>query len=224
MRNVIPLTGIQRLVGRRMLRSKRRKPCCYVEAVADVTGLLAMRPVLKRKFGIKVTTSAFYIFALSRAAVEFPLVLGRLEGGHIDIAGSANVGFAVNASQGLVVPVIHAAHLKSLVEIASLEKALTDKARANRLVLEDMEGETIALSNLGVYGVDSFLGIVPPPTTVILAVGNIVGRAVSRGGGVAVRKTVALSVAADHRVVNGVYAARFLGCVKRLLEDPQALS
>lgn len=207
-----------------MCLSKREKPCFYLETVADVTGLLAARPAFKRRLGVKVTTNAFYISALARAAAEYPLVLGMREDRNIRIAGSANVGFAVNAPRGLVVPVVKAAHEKSLAEIAFLEKELTEKARSNSLTLEEMEGETIALSNLGAYGVDSFMGIVPPPASVLLAVGNVAGKAMPRDGGLASRKTVSLSAAVDHQVVTPVYACRFLAQIKTILEGVGAES
>jgi len=145
----VPLTRIQKLIGRRMLKSKLSKPCCYMETKADVTELMAIRPRLRKSLGIKITTNTFYIHALAVAVQEYPLMAGRLSGENIEIADHVNVGFAVNAPQGLVVPVIKDAGKKTLPEIALEEKLLTDKARDNQLSLEDIEGETVALSNLG---------------------------------------------------------------------------
>jgi len=123
------------------------------------------------------------------------------------------------------VPVVKDADKKTLAEIAHEEKLLTDKARDNRLTLEDIEGETIALSNLGAYGIDSFLGIVPPPTSTILAVGNVVPTTMYRGENdeIAVRKMLSLSLAVDHRVINGNYAAQFLAFIAEQLQNPQQL-
>jgi pyruvate dehydrogenase E2 component (dihydrolipoamide acetyltransferase) len=207
-----------------MLQSKRTKPCFYLEAKADVTELMAARPKLRKSFGVRITTNAFYIRALSLAAREYPLSTARfVGGGHIELVEAINVGFAVNAPQGLMVPVVRNACDKTLPEIAREEKLLTDKARDNQLTLEEIEGETIALSNLGAYDIDSFLGIVPPPASTILAVGNVLTALVRRNDTTAVRKMVSLSLAADHRVMDAFYAARVLSFIKDKLQEPQQL-
>ncbi len=219
----IPLTRIQKLIGKRMLTSKLSKPCCYMETKTDVTELMAIRPRLRKSLGIKITTNTFYIHALALAVQEYPLMAGKMCGDNIEIAEHVNIGFAVNAPQGLVVPVIKDAGKKSLPEIAREEKLLTDKARDNQLTLEDIEGETVALSNLGVYGIDSFLGIVPPPASTILAVGNIIRTVIPVDGKPAVRKMVSLSLAVDTKEITAVYAARFLHFIKELLQKPEQL-
>ena len=217
----IPLTRIQKLIGRRMLKSKQSKACFYLEAKADVTELMAIRPKLRKSLGVRITTNAFYIHILGLAAQKYPLVVGRLQGESIKIAERVNVGFAVNAPQGLVVPVVKDAADKTLPEIALQEKLLTDKARDNQLTLEEIEGETIALSNLGAYGIDSFLGIVPPPASTILSVGNVVAMVVCRDGEITVRKILSLSLAADRRILDETYAAEFLNDIKDRLQNPQ---
>ena len=218
-----PLTRIQRLIGERMLRSKRTKPCFYISSQADVTELMGLRRKLGKSLGVKITSNTFFIRALALAAREHPVVVGRFNGDSIVLADAINVGFAVDSPQGLVVPVIRNADKRSLAEIASLDAMLTDKARHNKLTLEDIEGETIALSNLGAYGIDSFIGIAPPPTSVILAAGNVVRTIVPNGGKPAVRKIAYLSLAVDKRVMNELYAAQFLSCIAQKLQDPQQL-
>ncbi|MBN2595110.1 MAG: 2-oxo acid dehydrogenase subunit E2 [Sedimentisphaerales bacterium] len=218
---LVPLTRIQKLIGQRMLQSKQSKPCFYLEAKADVTELMALRPKLRKSFGVRITTNAFYIHILGMAAQKYPLVVGRLEDDSIIIAERINVGFAVNAPQGLVVPVVKDAADKTLPEIGREETLLTDKARDNKLTLEEIEGETIALSNLGAYSIDSFVGIIPPPASTILSVGNIIPTAVCRDGKIKARKVVSLSVAADRRIVGEIYAAEFLNYIKDRLQNPQ---
>jgi len=226
----IPLTRIQKLIGERMLQSKLSKPCFYIELKADVTELMGLRPKLRKSLGVKITTDAFYVRALAQAAKKYPLMLGRFDGDNIKIPDSINVGFAVNAPQGLVVPVIKKVDEKTLAEIAELEQSLTEKARDNKLTLKEMEGETIALSNLGAYGVDSFFGIVPPPTSTILAVGNVIREVIFRrtpdgakGGKAVSRKMVSLTLAVDRRIIDEVYAARFLNTICEQLQNPQQL-
>jgi pyruvate dehydrogenase E2 component (dihydrolipoamide acetyltransferase) len=228
----VPLSRIQRLIGERMLSSKHSKPCFYLEARADVTELMAMRHDLSKKLGVKVTSNAFFIRAMALAAAQHPLIVGRfvqleprdsMPTEVIRIADHVNVGFAVSSPQGLVVPVIQQAEIKTLAEIAGQEKLLINKARGNTLTLEDMEGETIALSNLGAYDIDSFLGIVPPPVSAILTAGKVAMTPVPSNGHVIVRKMVSLSLAADHSVVDSEYAARFLQSLTQRLEDPERL-
>jgi len=219
----IPLSRIQRLIGQRMLESKHTKPCCYMGIEADTTELMDSRQVLKKQLGVKITSNAFYIKALAMAVREFPLTVGRLEGDSIKIADCINVGFAVSAPQGLVVPVVKEADKKTLAEIATLEKILTDKARSNKLTLDDITGETIGLSNLGVYDIDSFIGIVPPPATTILNVGNTLRTAVPQNGKIVIRKITDLTIAVDSKVVPEPCAAKFLARIAELLQQPQEL-
>ncbi len=228
----MPLSRIQRLIGARMLAAKHSKPCFYLATRTDVTDLMALRHDLSKALGVKVTSNAFFIHALARAAREYPLMIGRLV--HLDpqdsrptevirIPDRVNVGFAVNSPQGLVVPVIQGAQTQTLAEIAAQEKRLTDKARSNKLTLDDLEGQTIALSNLGAFDIDTFLGIVPPPVSAILTAGKVVQTPVPWNGHVVVRKMVSLSLAADHRIVDSGYAARFLQSLTQRLEEPQRL-
>jgi pyruvate/2-oxoglutarate dehydrogenase complex dihydrolipoamide acyltransferase (E2) component len=184
---------------------------------------MAIRPKLRKSLGVKITTNAFYIRALGLAVQKYPLAAGKFDGDNIRIAERVNVGFAVNAPQGLVVPVVKDAGEKTLPEIAREEASLTNKARDNQLTLEHIEGETIALSNLGAYGTDSFLGIVPPPTSTILAVGNVVHTVVCENDIITVRKIVSLSLAVDQRVINETYAAEFLSFITEELQNPQRL-
>lgn len=219
----VPLTRIQRLIGERMLRSKRDKPCFYIKAKADVTELMGLRRKLGKSLGVKITSNTFLIRSLALAAREFPGMVGRVEGDSVVIADAVNIGFAVNSSQGLVVPVIKNADSKGLAEIARLDISYTDKARHNKLTLADLEGETIALSNLGAFGIDSFIGIAPPPTSAILSAGNVVRSIVPYRGRPAMRKIVELWLAIDHRAIDGGYAARFLKFIAEQLENPQQL-
>jgi pyruvate dehydrogenase E2 component (dihydrolipoamide acetyltransferase) len=223
----VPLTRIQRLIARRMLTSKRTKPCFYLEAKADVTELMGMRHKLSKALGVKITSNAFFIHALALAVRECPLMVGRFvshpDGPVIEVADRVNVGFAVNTARGLIVPIIKDAERKSLAEIARDEKRLTAGARSNTLTLEDLEGETIAMSNLGAYDIDTFLGIVPPPATTILSVGKVNAGVVAIDGRATERRLVSLSLAVDHRVVDGAHAARFLQFIINELKSPEQL-
>jgi pyruvate dehydrogenase E2 component (dihydrolipoamide acetyltransferase) len=223
----ISLTRIQKLIGKRMSESKHNKPCFYMQLNADVTDLMSRRPRLKKSSGVKITSNAFLIRALALSAHKYPLVLGILQqtphGPCVTIPDSINVGFAVNAPHALLVPVIPNAHTKTLADIARCDKDLTEKARSKTLTLQEMQGETIALSNLGAYGIDSFLAIVPPPATTILAAGNVVPTVVPQNGKPTVRKMMSLTLSADARIVTGPYAAAFLRSIRDQLQNPDQL-
>ena len=113
-----------------MMESKRNKPCFYIESKADVTELMAVRPKLRKILGVRITTNAFYIRTLGLAARRFPLVMGRIDGDSIRFADEINVGFAVNAPQGLIVPVVKHCEQKTLLQIAKDMRDLADKANA----------------------------------------------------------------------------------------------
>ncbi len=207
-----------------MLESKLTKPYFYIELKVNLNDLMDSRHKLKKQLGVKITTNAFYIHAIGVAASQFPIMVGRLENnGDIRVPAHVNVGFAVNAPQGLVVPVIKNAETKCLADVAIEEKELTDKARSNKLTLDEMSGENIALTNLGPYGTYSFVGIIPPPASTIISVGNIIRTAVPVDGKPQVCKIVSFSLAADYRVIKGTYAASFLNCMKNKLEHPHEL-
>jgi len=207
-----------------MLQSKLTKPCFYIESKADVTELMSLRGKLSKSSGVKITSNAFFVRALAMAAKKYPIVTGKPDGENIKLADAINVGFAVHSPQGLVVPVIKNADRKSLAQIAEQDKLLTEKARSNKLTLTDMEGETIALSNLGVYGVDYFFGIVPPQASTILAVGNVNRAVVLQNGDMVARKLTSLTLAVDGRVINEVYAAEFLKFIVEQLQNPGGLT
>jgi pyruvate dehydrogenase E2 component (dihydrolipoamide acetyltransferase) len=220
-KNKITLTKIQKLIAQRMQASKRTKPCYYLSSKADMTDFMALRPKLRKSLGVKITTNTYYIHTLAIAVKKFPLMIGRVDGEYIKIPDEINVGFAVNAPQGLVVPVIRNADKLTLAEIAQMENNLTEKARDNQLALGHIEGETIALSNLGPYGIDSFIAIVPPQTSTIFSVGNVTQRIVYQNNKAEKRRIVTFTIAVDNRIINEVYACGFLNYIKERLETPK---
>ncbi len=133
---------------------------------------------------------------------------------------SANVGIAVAAPQGLVVPVVKAADRLSLAEIAAVRADLVDRARNQKLTADDMADGTFTISNLGMFGVEAFVAVLNPPQAAILAVGATEDRAVVVDGEIAVRPTMTMTLTVDHRAVDGAPAADFLQTVKAMLELP----
>lgn len=224
--NRIPLTRIQRLIGRLMLESKQRCPACYLQVEADLTELTALRKPLSKDCGVRITTNDFFFCALARAIPEFPLMAARLdEAGHaIEISAHVGIGFAVAAPQGLVVPVIQDAAGKDLVQLSRESDVLLKKARSNRLVPDDLCGENVVLSGLGMYGVRSFYAIAPPCASAILSLGNLHEMVHADGEGFVVRKKMWVGLAANRRLMHEVYAARFLRRLVDLLENPVQLT
>ncbi|MHC5061175.1 MAG: 2-oxo acid dehydrogenase subunit E2 [Planctomycetota bacterium] len=224
--NTVPLTRIQKLIGKYMLQSKRQGPCCYLETRADVTSLANLRRRYCKQVGVRVTTNDFFFCAIGKAVKKFPLLAGHLDdnGANIRIGKDVGVGFAVAAPQGLVVPVIKDILGKSLSQIATCSGMLVEKARANKLTLEDFDGANIIFSSLGMYGVSSFLAIKPPGVAGIISVGKIEETLVPLQGDLAIRKIMSVGLAVDRRLTSEFYAAQFLNCVVNLLQNPKMLT
>lgn len=165
-RKKVPLTRIQKLIGKLMLQSKQEGAFFYLQSEADVTELVAIRKPYCKRVKARITTNDFFFRAIARAIKKFPLMAGRLDetGKYIDITEHIGIGFAVSAAQGLVVPVVQDVADKSLIQIASESDELLKKARANKLMPDDFYGANIAVTSLGMYGVTSFFAIAPPGT------------------------------------------------------------
>jgi pyruvate dehydrogenase E2 component (dihydrolipoamide acetyltransferase) len=133
---------------------------------------------------------------------------------------SANVGIAVAAPTGLVVPVIRSAERKSVLEIAGDRADLVTRARAGKLQLVDLENGTFTVSNLGMYGIEQFIAVLNPPQVAILAVGSIEERAIVAAGELAIAPTMTMTLTCDHRAIDGSEGAEFLRTVKALVENP----
>jgi pyruvate dehydrogenase E2 component (dihydrolipoamide acetyltransferase) len=211
---IIPLTRIQKLIGRRMVESKQTKPCFYLTAQADVGEISEIRRPMSKKLGTRILMNDFFIRAMALAVKKYPLMT----------AGDINIGLAVASPGGLVVPVIKNADSRSLADIAKESAELIEKARNNKLTLEDFEGACITLTALGMFGIDSFLAIPSPGQRSILSVGRIIEQPVLCGGEIIVKKTVEFGLAVDAMVVKADYAAKFLVEITKFLAEPQKLA
>ena len=157
--------------------------------------------------------------------MEFPRLNSVLEGNAVRPHQQVNIGIAVDTPQGLLVPVLHQAPGKSIEEIAAESNRLVDAARRGDLGPDDLSGGTFTITNLGMFGVSRFTAIINPPEVAILAVGAIEPRVVPLAGdAVAVRPQLTLTLGADHRVVDGALAARFLKRLQEILETPGLLA
>jgi pyruvate dehydrogenase E2 component (dihydrolipoamide acetyltransferase) len=220
----ISLNRLQKITAERMLKSKREIPCFYLTVKADVTDLVELRIKLNETGSVKISYNGFIIRAVAIGLQKFPIMTGQLAGDTIKLANTINIGLAVSTPSGLVVPVVKDVHEKDVKQIATDTKALIEKAQNEKLLLTDLEGACITVSNLGAFGIESFIPIVIPGQCSILGVGQITDTCMPNNGTVAVRKLMNMTLSVDHKITNGTYAAQFLDFVRKLLEDASAFA
>jgi pyruvate dehydrogenase E2 component (dihydrolipoamide acetyltransferase) len=209
---VIPMVGIRKTTAERLSLSARTAPHSTVVMEVDMSNAVRIHGETGRSY------TEMLVKAVALALRERTMINATLDGEQIKVFGDVNVGVAVAVDKGLVVPVIRNADEKSLTEIASVLQALVEKARQGVLTKDDVSGGTFTITNLGMYDVDVFIPIINPPETAILGAGRVVEKPVVVDGQVTVRPRIQLSLAYDHRIVDGAPAAQFLQTVKKILE------
>ncbi len=221
---LIPLTGIRKVIFDRMGQSWREAARVTLFADADMTELVKLRQARladwERQFGIKPSYSDLIHMAVAKALREEPRINCRLDGQAVRVRKEVNLAFAVDLGEGLVAAVIRDADRKFLGDLAKAARDLAERARAGRLAPDDMADGTFTVTNLGTVGVESFTPIINPPQAGILGVGKIMEKPVVLNGGIHIRSLMTLSLVFDHRLIDGAPAARFLAKVKELLEQP----
>jgi len=226
---VAPLSRMRRITAERMAASAGSVARVTLFLEADFAEATRFRTQLTPEFArlgvAKLPWDAIFAKATALALLEHPAVNAQwAESQGIRRAQDIHIGIAVALEpEGLLVPVLRDAHRRNLRELAADLLALTDKARAGRLTLEDMQGSTFTITNLGGYGIDGFTPIINPPETAILGVGRIAERPAVVDHQLQVRQLCTLSLSFDHRVVDGAPAAAFLSRLGQLLERPYAL-
>jgi pyruvate dehydrogenase E2 component (dihydrolipoamide acetyltransferase) len=217
----LPLSRMRRVIAERLTLSATTVPQFTVTVAVDMTRLLALRAELNAS-GRTLSVTDFILAATAQTLVEFPDVNSRTDGTWVWTRRSVHLGLAVSVPNGLVVPVIRDAQRLSLAEIHDRAAALVSAARDGTLSPDQMTGSTFTISNLGMFGVDEFSAIINPGESAILAVSSVVPAAVAIGDGLAVRQMMKMTISADHRLVDGELAARFLNALRRRLTDVQA--
>jgi pyruvate dehydrogenase E2 component (dihydrolipoamide acetyltransferase) len=214
-------SAMRRIVGERMSKSKQTAPHFYVGMDVDMSAVNRKRNEGKKKGENPIPSiNDFILCAAARAIRDFPSLNAAFTYQGIQIFSDINIGMAVALEEGLVVPVIRNADRLSLLDMAQQSRELVDKAQKKKLFPLNYEGGTFTVSNLGMLGVDSFVAIINPPQCAILAVGRVAPRAVPEGEKIAVRPMMTMTLSADHRIVDGAIAARYLQEVQRLLQNP----
>ncbi len=216
-----PLSRMRRVIADRLTQSWTSTPHFTVTVAVDVTRLLALRAELKAE-GTSLTVTDFVLAATAQTLAEFPDVNSRTDGISVWPRRRVHLGVAVSLPGGLVVPVIRDADRLPIAELHDRTIALAAAAREGTLPVDDMTGSTFTVSNLGMFGVEEFSAIINPGEAAILAVSSAIPTAVAIGDGLAVRTIMRLTLSADHRLVDGELGARFLGALRRRLEDAEA--
>jgi pyruvate/2-oxoglutarate dehydrogenase complex dihydrolipoamide acyltransferase (E2) component len=222
----IPLKGMRKTIAERMHRSLSEAAQVTAFGEIDAFELVRLRQaLLAAEQDLRITYTDILVFAASRALREMPIVNSSIVGDEIKIWEDINVGVAVALEDGLIVPVIKNADLKSLREIAKAIRDLVSRARGGRLNVDEVTGGTFTITNLGALGAGWRFetAIINPAESAILSVGGITERACVREGQIVARPIMAYSFTYDHRVIDGATALKFMSILTRLLENPTLL-
>jgi pyruvate dehydrogenase E2 component (dihydrolipoamide acetyltransferase) len=226
-KQVIPLAGARKIIAERMAHSTSTIPHFTLSLRVDMTEAIRLREQLlepiKAQTGQRVSFTAILARAVATVLPRHPYLNASLSDGNIIVWDDIHLGIATSVEENLIVPVIREAQSKNLGGIVTAMADLTDRARNRRLTPSEMMGSTFTISNLGMFGIESFTAIINPPESAILAVGKMVDTPVKSAAGFEFRPMIQLTASADHRVVDGVYLARFLDELKATLENPYLL-
>jgi pyruvate dehydrogenase E2 component (dihydrolipoamide acetyltransferase) len=219
------LTRLQRTVSRRMAESKATAPEFQLNMEIDMSGCVELRARLKEVADPAPSFNDMVVKACAAALREFPRVNGAYRDGQWELYSRINVGVAVAAQETLIVPTIFDAGQKSLGAIAADARALITKVRDGNITPPELSGGTFTVSNLGMYGIETFTAIINPPQAAILAVGALKKKAVvDDAGRIVARDMMGVTLICDHRILYGADGAEFLARVRQLLEQPLSLA
>ena len=213
------MSGMRKAIAKNMQNSHMTSPTVTFNLGIDMTEMKHYREQLKAK-EIKVSYTDLLVKFVAKALTEFPLLNCSVQDNKIIYKHYVNMGVAVALDNGLVVPNIVDADKKSLTEISAEVKEMARLAREGKLPPEKLSGGTFTITNLGMYGIESFSPIINQPEVAILGVNTMEDKVVVRNGEICIRPIMNLSLTADHRVVDGSVAAQFLQRVKSLMENP----
>jgi 2-oxoglutarate dehydrogenase E2 component (dihydrolipoamide succinyltransferase) len=221
------MTPIRRKIAERLLVARQQTAMLTTFNEADLTQINHLREKYRDHFlqrhGVKLGLMPFFVKACIQALRDFPAVNARIDGNDIIYHNYYDVGVAIGAEKGLVVPVLRNADQLRLFEIDLAIKAFADKIRSNQLTIGELEGGTFTISNGGVYGSMLSTPIINPPQSGVLGMHAIQERPVARNGQVVIRPMMYLALSYDHRIIDGREAVGFLGRVKEYVEEPEEL-
>jgi pyruvate dehydrogenase E2 component (dihydrolipoamide acetyltransferase) len=218
----IPLTNVRRTIARRLTEAWQA-PAFQLTSSVDMSEVLEMRARLRERAqpGERPASVAdFLTRACAQALIRYPGVNALWLANAIEIHHSVDIGIATATDRGLIVPVLRGCEHKSLSELAEARRDLVSRTLNGTIGLEEIEGGTFTISNLGTFDVEQFIAVLNPPQVAIIAAGAIVERPIARAGEVAIAPVLTLTLTCDHRAVDGSVAAEFLAAVKGFLEEP----
>lgn len=225
--SITPLVGLRKVIAERMSLSWHEAPHASISLEVDMTAMVKLRAEIlqdmEKKIGKKVSYNHMLIKVVARALKDNPAINARFIDNGIDYSEDVNIGVAVAAEEGLIVPVLHNADQLTVEDIVLNTDGLIEKARKGELVLNELEGGTFTISNLGMFGITKFGPIINPPEVGILGAGKIVESPLVENGSIVIKPIMSLSLSFDHRAADGAQAALFLSRVKDLMESPVKL-
>ena len=221
-----PLSRMRQQIARVTVKSKSEKPHFYVSAEIDMTRAMALRKQINEQLspeGVKITVNDLIVKASIETLKKFPKFNAYYEEDGIVYNDSINIAIAISDDEGLIVPAILDCGDKSLRQISQMVKDLAQRSSNGTLSPQEYTGGTFAISNLGMYDVTSFVAIIHPPQSAVLAVGTVTEKPVVKDGEIVIAQTMVGTISADHRIVDGAEGAEFLVAVKSLLENPMSM-
>jgi len=214
-----PMTKMRKAIARNLSLSKQTLPHFYLKGTIDADPLLSYYKREKALYACSVNDVILY--AVSRVILEMPSFRSQIDGDDTVQFESVNIGMAVGLDQGLVVPVLKGADSRNLKGIAQESRRLVESAKSGKV--EGMGEGVFTISNLGMFGVEEFSAIINPPESGILAVGAAREEVVVKDGALKIGKKLTLVLSADHRIIDGTMAAKFMARLKQLLENPESI-
>ena len=222
---IVPLSRMRQAIARNMARSKQEIPHFYVTIEVDMTDAVRLRAQLNEALegDAHISINDMVLKASAKALVKHPMFNAAFSESGVRLHKEINIGMAIAMKEGLIAPAIMDCANRSLAEIAKASNDLVERARSGVLTADEYTGATFSVTNLGMYGVESFSAIITPPQSAALAVGAVRKVPMVRDGEVAVADMMKVTLSIDHRVADGAQAAEFLVDVRALLENPGRL-
>ncbi|MEM6699998.1 MAG: pyruvate dehydrogenase complex dihydrolipoamide acetyltransferase, partial [Bacteroidota bacterium] len=216
----VPVTQMRKVIARRLGESKFTAPHFYLTVEIAMENAIKLRKQLNEIAPVKISFNDLVLKAAAVALKQHPAINSSWLGDSIRVNRDVNIGVAVAVEDGLLVPVVRHADMKTLSQINTEVKEMAGRAKIKKLQPQEMQGNTFTISNLGMFGIEEFTAIINPPDACILAVGGIIDKAVVKDSEVVPGKRMKVTLSCDHRVVDGASGAQFLNTFKEILENP----
>lgn len=218
----LPVTQMRKVIAQRLTEVKPGVPHFYLNVEIEMDQALKLREEAKAQ-DLKISVNDIVVKATAVAVRRFPRINQVFTGDSIQQLTNVDVGVAVAMEDGLITPLVRDADQKGLAEIGAEVRELAERAKSKRLKPEEYSGGSITVSNLGMFGIDSFIAVLNPPQAAILAVGKVEPKVVVRDGQMVIRQMMSITLSGDHRVIDGAVGAQYLQELKGLLEHPLRL-